>query len=266
MLPLTKDILYSFNNIMQKQRIALLLLSVILVVSCSKKVSTRPDETFDAEKVFTKANELMDKKDYEEARAAFFEIKNRDLTKKYAPLAQLRIADSYTKDEEFDRATEEYKRFLEIYPEHKYSSYAQYQIAMIYFNQIESSERGYGAASRALEEFERLKHMFPRNPYKNEIAVRIEKCKDTIADYEFIVGTFYYKKDSYDAAIKRFLILLQKFPGSKNEADVLYYLAMSYKKLSEKDKAAEYFRLLIEKYPNNKLVPEAKKELTAIKK
>ena len=208
----------------------------------------------------------MDKKDYEEARTALFEIKNRDLTKKYAPLAQLRIADSFIKEEEFERSIEEYKRFLEIYPEHKYASYAQYQIAMTYFNQIESSERGYGAASKALEEFEKLKRMFPRNPYKDVIEIRIAKCKDILADYEFIVGTFYYKKDSYDAAIKRFQGLLQRSPGFKKEADVLYHLAMAYKKLGKKDKAEEYFKRLIEKYPNSSLVPEAKKELSSIKK
>ncbi len=251
---------------MQKIRITLLLLSLLLVFSCSKKPSVKPDETFDVEKTFAKANELMDKKDYEEARTALFEIKNRDLTKKYAPLAQLRIADSFIKEEEFERSIEEYKRFLEIYPEHKYASYAQYQIAMTYFNQIESSERGYGAASKALEEFEKLKRMFPRNPYKDVIEIRIAKCKDILADYEFIVGTFYYKKDSYDAAIKRFQGLLQRSPGFKKEADVLYHLAMAYKKLGKKDKAEEYFKRLIEKYPNSSLVPEAKKELSSIKK
>lgn len=266
MPPLTKTALKSLNNNMQKIKIALLLLSLLFVIACSGKPTAKPDETFDAEKAFAKANELMGKKEYEEARTALLEIKNRDLTKKFAPLAQLRIADSYIKEEEPDRAIEEYRRFLEIHPEHKYASYAQYQIATIYFNQIESSERGYGAASKALEEFEKLKQMFPRNPYKDVIEARVEKCKDTIADYEFIVGTFYYKKDSYDAAIKRFESLLQRFPGFKKEADVLFRLAMSYKKLGKKDKAEEYFKRLIEKYPDNSLVPEAKKELSPIKK
>ena len=36
------------------------------------------------------------------------------------------------------------------------------------------------------------------------VEVRIEKCKNTIAEHEFLVGTFYYKKDSYSVAIKRF--------------------------------------------------------------
>ena len=250
---------------MQKIKIAFLLLSLLFVFSCSKETA-KPDQAFDAEKAFATANEQMERKEYEEARTSFFEIRNRDLTKKYAPLAQLRIADTYIQEEEPDRAVEEYKRFLEIYPEHKYASYAQYQVAMIYFNQIESSERGYGAASKALAEFEKLKQMFPRNPYRDILDARIEKCKDILADYEFVVGTFYYNKGSYEAAIKRFQALLQKYPGFRKEPEVLYSLAEAYKKHGNKEKASEYFKLLIEKYPNNNLVPEAKKELSPGKK
>ena len=109
-------------------------------------------------------------------------------------MAQLRIADSYTKEAEPDRAVEEYRKFLDIYPEHKYASYAQFQIAMIYFNQIEGPDRGYGGASKALEEFERLKRMFPRNPYRDIIEVRIEKCKNTIADTNFWLAHFITRK------------------------------------------------------------------------
>ncbi|NCO83468.1 MAG: hypothetical protein COS28_03375 [Nitrospirae bacterium CG02_land_8_20_14_3_00_44_33] len=251
---------------MKKIKTALLLIPIIAVLSCSGKPATKPAEVFDGPKSFAKANELMDKQEYEEARTALMEIKNRDLTKKYAPMAQLRIADSYTKEEETDRAVEEYRKFLDIYPEHKYASYAQFQIAMIYFNQIEGADRGYGGASKALEEFEKLKQMFPRNPYREIMAVRIEKCKNIIAEHEFLVGTFYYKKEAYPAAIKRFQGVLRRFPEFKQEAGVLYQLAMSYKKLGEKNKAEEYFKLLIEKHPKNSLIPQARKELLSIKK
>ncbi|MBI4685533.1 MAG: tetratricopeptide repeat protein [Nitrospirae bacterium] len=263
---MTKYKTHGFNNSMQKIVTAILFLSLVFVFSCSGKSTAKPNAAFDAEQTFARANELMDKKSYEEARTALTEIKSRDLTKKYAPLAHLRIADSYIKEEEPERAIEEHRKFLEIYPDHKYSYYAQFQISMAYFNQIEDSERGYGAASRALEEFEKLKKMFPRNPYKDIVDIRIEKCKDIIAEYEFLVGVFYFKKDSYDAAIKRFEGLLQRFPGFKKEADVLYNLALSYKKSGENERAFEYFSLLFKKYPNSNLIPEATKALSTIKK
>ena len=144
----------------------------------TKKPAVQPAEKFDPEKSFTTANELLEKKDYEKARAIFLEVKNRDQTKTFAPLAQLKIADSYVKEEEPELAVAEYRKFLDAYPDHQYASYAQYQIAMVYFDQIESPERGYGGAAKALEEFEKLKKMFPRNPYREAVDLKIEKCRN----------------------------------------------------------------------------------------
>lgn len=242
-----------------------LILMLLAVVSCSKK-EVKPDEAFDPEKSIARANELIDKKEYDDARKALIEVKNRDLTKKYAPLAQLKIADSYVKEEEYDLAVEEYKKFLDIYPDNTDASYAQYQIAMAYFVQIESYERGFGAAAKALEEFEKLKRMFPRNPFKETIDLRIEKCRNTMADYEFSVAEFYFKKGSYNAALGRYNQLISKFPYYKQEPLVLYHIAMCYKKLGDKDKTLVYLNRLIEKYPDDGLVKEAKKESASISK
>lgn len=239
---------------------------LLAVVSCSGKKEIRPDAIFDAEKSLARASEMIDKKDYEDARKVLLEVKNRDLTKKYAPLAQLKIADSHAKEEDYDLAVAEYKKFLEIYPDHKYAPYAQYQIGMAYFVQIESPERGFGAAARALEEFEKLKRMFPRNPYREALELRIEKCKTTIADYEFLVAEFYYKKGSCNAALDRFRVLLLKFPEYKKEPIVLLHSAMCLKKSGEKDNAREYLTRLMEKYPNDKLFKEAQKEFASLSK
>jgi outer membrane protein assembly factor BamD len=137
---------------------------------------------------------------------------------------------------------------------------------MIYFNQIESPERGYGAASKALEEFEKLKKMYPRNPYKELIELRIDKCKTTMADYEFLVGEYYFKKGSFKAALGRFQSLRTKYPDYRKEPLVLYHIALSQKNIGNKDKAIEYLNLLIEKYPNDQLVKEARKMLAALSK
>jgi outer membrane protein assembly factor BamD len=248
-----------------KKYFLVVLLLCLSLLACGGKPALTPAEKFDPEKTFVKANEQLEKKNYEEARAAFFEVKNRDLTKSFAPLAQLKIADSYVQEEEPDRAVAEYRKFLDSYPDHQYAAYAQYQIAMVYFNQIESPERGYSGAAKALEEFEKLKQMFPRNPYKDIVDLKIEKSRNIMAEYEFLVGKFYYKKGSYNAAIGRFEGLLQKYPDYNGEAEALFLTGMSFRHLAEKDKASDYLARFIEKYPNNKLVKDAKKALSSLR-
>lgn len=236
------------------------------MISCSGKSGVKTPEAFDPEKAFQSANEFLEKKEYEEARAGFLEVKNRDMTKKFAPLAQLKIADSYEKEEQYELAVAEYKRFLDTYPDFQYAPYAQYQIAMVYFNQIEGPERGYSGAARALEAFEKLKTMFPRNPYKEVVDLRIQQCKNIIAEYEYLVGHFYYKKGSYNAAVGRFEGLLSDYPDYKEEAKVLYYAGISYKELGQNDKASQYLNRLIANYPNDSLVKDAQKELSKLNK
>jgi outer membrane protein assembly factor BamD len=249
---------------MKLTKYAAALVSLILLVSCSGKTAIKPVESFNAERDFAKANKLISEQNYTEARTLLLEIKNRDLTKKYAPLAELRIADSYVKEEQPDLAVAEYNKFLEMYPDNSYASYAQYQIAMVYFNQIESPERGYGGAQKALQEFEKLKTNFPRNPYREVVDLRIEKCRNTIADYEFLVGEFYMKKGSYNAAIGRYEGLLEKFPDYKKKEYVLLRLGTAYRKLGDREKAKEYLTRLVDKFPTSPLVRDAKKQLASL--
>jgi outer membrane protein assembly factor BamD len=237
----------------------------LFAFSCSGKKEIKPQETFDPEKAFVTANNLLEKKDYEKARSTFQEIKSKDTSKKYASLAQLKIADSYIKEDEPDLAISEYNKFLDAYPDNQYAPYAQYQIAMVYFDRIEDAARGYSYAAKAIEEFEKLKKKFPRNPYKDIIEIRIKQSNNIIAEHEFLVGEFYYKKDSYNAALGRFEELLKKYPDYTGEAEVLFYIGMSYKNLGQKDKASEYLKRFIKKYPNNKFVKEANKELLTLK-
>ncbi len=239
---------------------ALILLIALVAVfgGCSGK-QVKKDEDFDSEKFLARAAKLIDDNQYDEARKVLLEVKNRDTSKKYAPLAQLRIADSYIKDGDPDHGIEEYRKFLELYPDNQQASYVQYQIAMAYFSQIEGSDRGLGAARKAQQEFTRLKELYPRNPYREIITLRTEKCKNIIADGEFYVGQFYYKKESYRAAISRFEALLTQFPDYQGADHTLLLLGKSYKALKMTDKAREAFQTLIEKYPASEFVKEARK-------
>ena len=236
------------------------------LVPCAGESEIRSPEKFDAEKSFQLANKQLEDKEYEKARAGFLEVRNRDLSQKFAPLAQLKIADSYQKEEQFDLAVVEYRKFLDDYPDFQYAPYAQYQISMIYFNEIESPERGYGGAAKALKEFERMKSLYPRNPYKEIIDLRIQQCKNLIADYEYLVGEFYFKKGSYKAALGRFEGLLEKYPDYGHTAKVLYYTGVVYKGLAQQDKAKEFFSRVLEAYPNTSFAADAQEELASLNK
>lgn len=227
-----------------------------LLLSCGGKKPVKKEE-FDPVVYLKKADELVGKKEYEEARRLLLEIKNRESAKEYAPLAQLKIADSYLKEDEPELAIAEYRRFLELYPESTYAPYAQYSIAMSYFRRIEGPERGAGTAQKALEEFLKLERMFPRHPYGDVLPFRIQKCRNIIAEGELLIGKFYYKKGSYRAAIGRLEGIVKNFPDFKNLDEALYLLADSYKRLNMLEEAKQYLKMLKEKFPDSRFAKKA---------
>ncbi len=236
-------------------------LFVFLYVSgCGKDI--KPETSYDPEKYLAKSDELVNAKEYKEARKVLLEVKNRDTQKKYGALAHLKIADSYVREGEPDLAITEYRKFVELYPDNQYAPYAQYQIGMIYFGQIESAERGTGAARTALEEFNRLKKLYPRNPYRDIVELRIEKCRNILAEGDYLIAEFYFSKEAYKATVERLESLIARYPDYKREEVVLLLLGKALRELKDKNKANEVFDRLIKKYPSSKAAKEAKKLLS----
>ena len=251
------------NNNQYLRKGVLLLVVFLLCTGCAYFKKTKKDSVFKPEESLREANELIDKGYHEEAREVLEDIRARDASQQYAILARIRIADSYFEDGAYDEASIEYDDFLHIHQYHKYASYAQYRLAMCYFKRIGTVDISYSWAQKALEEFERLQRLYPRNPYMESTEVKINKCKTILAGYEIYVGNFYYKKGSYEAAIQRFSGMLRNYPDSIKAAEALYYIGLSYIQLGQRDRAVDALNDLIEKYPTFNLASHAKEIITS---
>ncbi len=242
-------------------RVFIPLFILLLIIGCSTTHKQAP-LVRDPEVLLREANEKLQNKDYDSARDKLEMARAVDVSKKYAPIIQLRLADTYFQEERYDEAIQEYNKFLDLHPYHKYAPYARYQIAMSYFDQVEDAERNYAEAGKALAEFEKIKRLYPRNPYREMIDHKIQTCRDILAAHEFYVGEFYFKNDSYKAAAERFSWLIKEYPNSPKVPDAMYQLALAYKKLGDMEKAALTAKTLIQKYPDSKFSREAEKAFT----
>ena len=246
---------------MRKLTLFLICLVLLFAVSCAKKDEVRPAAQYNMQESFARANELIAKKYYNEARRELELIKSRDTEMKYAPLAHLRIADTYLGEKEPEPAVEEYRKFLVLYPSHKYASYAMYQIGMVYYKQIEDYERGPDAAKRALKEFMDLNERYPRNPYRQNTVLYIKVSRRVLARHAFMVGEYYFKRKSYRPAVQRFAELLSQYPESDRVEETLYRLAVGHDRLGEKEQSQKYLNRLLTEYPKGDFAEKAKKDL-----
>ena len=256
------------KQIKQMQSVKILLLHLIIFIfifgCASDKTGIKENQPFNPEDSFKKANDLIEKKNYEEARKILEEVRTRDSSREYAVLAKLRIADTYFENESYEEAAGEYEAFLAVDSYNKYASYAQYKLALSLFKQIKTIDTSYSTVQRALSEFEKLRRNYPRNPYMDITESRIKACRQMLAEHEFYVGDFYYKKGAYTAAARRFNALLKDYPGSTREPEALYYLGLSYMNSGQHGLALSTLKTLIEKFPSLEISSKAQKQLSSI--
>jgi outer membrane protein assembly factor BamD len=225
-----------------KKILALFLL--MLLAGCTPK-----EPPFDAAVVFKEAEESMRTEAFEKARKGYQQIQEKSPDKSYDADLMLRIADTYYGEEKYSEAQVEYQAFLNYHPANKDAAYAQYQIAMCFYNDLTTIDRDPTPAHAVIKEMRKLLEKYPRSGYEEQARKYIAICTDRISEYELYVAHFYYKKKSYKAAVGRCEALLKKYPGSHAERDGLYYAGLSYLELGEKDLARARFETLAEKYP-----------------
>jgi outer membrane protein assembly factor BamD len=256
------NIINKHNSLHSIFRIGFIFILIILVFACSK--GKKDTSFFEPADMLKEADLLISEEKYEEARVILEDIRVKDTSQKYAIIARLRIADTFFEDESYEEAAVEYESFLSVHTRHRYASYAQFKLAMCYFKRIKAVDVSYSWARRALDEFEKLQHNYPRNPYLDISEERIKVCKRVLAEFELYIGRFYFKKGSFDAAVLRFNNILQTYPGSTSEPDALYYIGVSYNKMGQQDKAEVALNSLIEKYPSTEITGKAKELLASI--
>jgi outer membrane protein assembly factor BamD len=248
-------------------KLILTLFIFIIFISCSSdKSAVKKTPISDPTALFEEVKEKIAKRDFEEARSILKDIKAWDSSREYSSLAQIRIADTYYEETKYDEAVAEYRKFLDLHTYHKYSPYVQYRIAMSYFKRVNGIDTGSSFAQQALDEFVKLRKVYPRNPYMEITEKRIKRCKNILAEYEFYVGKFYMDKGSHHSAVQRFNNILKQYPDSKIESEAMYNLGLSYIDLGEEEKALESLSALIEKYPTIKLSASARELLASLKK
>ncbi len=225
-----------------KKIFAILFLAVI--AGCAAK-----EPPFDPVTAFREAEEDMHKEAFEKARKNYQAIQEKSPDKSYDAVLMLRVADTYYGEEKYSEALVEYQAFLNYHPAHKDAPYAQYQIAMCNYNDLTTIDRDPAPAYAVVKEMRKLLEKYPKSGYEEQARKYIAICTDWIASYELYVARFYYKKESYKAAITRCERLLQNYPGSSAEKEALYYAGLLYMELGEKDLARARFETLAQKYP-----------------
>lgn len=217
-----------------------ILCSLVLVLSsCS---TTDHIDSSTPEGAFKIAEEYEKDERYEEAIQRFQEIKNKNPYSRFAVLSELKIADLHFKREAYIEAQNAYLLFKDFHPKHPQSDYVTYQLALSYYNQLPPTiDRDLTVTDKAIIYFEEVINSYPNSSYAAEAKEKRMSCLKMKVQKELYIAQFYVKREHYDSALKRFEVVITKYPGLGYEAQALYGAAKSAYEIGEKEKANQYY-------------------------
>lgn len=182
----------------------------------------------------------------------------------YEPLVRLGLADStyYLGDDlSLIEARSKYLDFVTLYGDHERAPYAQFQAGMCSVKQIYSATRDQAQTKIAIADFQAVSDRWPTSDFARAARQFVGKGRDGLAEHEFIVGSFYRKKKSYDAATERYKELLDAYPEYRQKDKVYYWLGWTLTKNRNESDARTYLDRVVTEYPMSKYAKMAKEML-----
>jgi outer membrane protein assembly factor BamD len=238
------------------------LLAIAVVLSVMGCASKDVAESNSAEAAFKSAEEYEKDERYEEAITKFSEVRNKHPYSKYAVEAELHIADIHYKKESFIEAQGAYQLFKDFHPKNPKIDYVTFRLAMSYFNQLPgTTDRDLTPALKAIPFFNEVLTSFGQSQYAKEAAEKKEECLRMLAEKEAYIGHFYFVRDMYDSAAKRYAGLLSAYRGKGYDEQALYEGGVSAFESGDKESGNRWLNELMSKYPNSSYISKSKKAL-----
>ena len=184
----------------------------------------------------------------------------------YLAKAKLAIADSYYKEggsANWTQAIAGYKDFIVFFPFLEQASYAQVQVAMTHFKQMEKPDRDRTEAKAAEEEFQTFLQKYPKDPLVPKAEQYLRIVQEVLAEGDFRIGYYYYVKGDRRASAGRLLSLTKRYPLYSKSDEALWMLGDIFEKSEKKEIASVYYSRIVKDYPLSQLVPQAKQKLVA---
>jgi outer membrane protein assembly factor BamD len=183
----------------------------------------------------------------------------------YLAKSKLAIGDSYYKEggmAGLKQSIAEYKDFITFFPFLDESAYAQMQVGMAHFRQMEKPDRDHAEAVEAEAELQTFLEKYPNSPLAPQAQQHLRETQEVLAEGNFRIARFYFIRGANRAAGARLLELTSRYPLYSQADQANLMLAQIYEKTERNDIAGKYYAKIVQEYPLSPLAREAKSKLT----
>ena len=217
------------------KNLLILLLSIFLLFSCSKKnnksVIAEPTDEEKAISVYAEAVEALKKGDAFYAGKKFKEVEGLIPQGEWATKASLMASYSDYNRNAYSSAIFNLERHINNYPADKNIPYAHYLIAMCYYEQILDEKKDLEPLLKAKKKFEFIIQTYPDTDYAIDGRYKLDLIVDQLAAKEMSIARFYMKTEKWIPALNRLKIVVDEYDETVFIEEALHRLVEIYYKL-----------------------------------
>lgn len=185
-------------------------------------------EQFSAEEIFKSGQALLSTDDPNDAAERFSEVERLYPYSEWAERSVIMSAFSYHEAKEYEQSRSAAQRYLDFYPASGDAAYAQYLIALSFYDQIDDVSRDQGITFQALQALRTTIERYPETEYANSSLLKFDLALDHLAGKEMEIGRYYLKRGNFGAAINRFRVVVEDFQTTTHTPEALHRLVEAY--------------------------------------
>ncbi|SMO50863.1 outer membrane protein assembly factor BamD [Ruegeria faecimaris] len=242
---------------------AVLLTAVLTACNSGGADRNQNLEGFTPEQIFTRGEFELSENRSDDAAWYFSEVERLYPYSDWAKRALIMQAFSYHADENYEESRAAAQRYIDFYPTDEDAAYAQYLLALSYYDQIDEVGRDQGLTFQALQSLRTVIEVYPDSEYATSAVLKFDLAFDHLAGKEMEIGRYYLRQDHYTAAINRFRVVVEDFQTTSHTAEALYRLIEAYLSLGLVDEAQSAGAILGYNYQSSEWYDAGYKLLTS---
>jgi len=205
-----------------------LVLSLSACAGWRDRNNETPLEELDAQPIFQQAEAEMEAGNPDDAAVLFLEVERLHPYSDWARRALIMATYAYHQDRDYENSRATAQRFLDFYPADEDAAYAQYLLALSYYDQIDQVGRDQGLTYQALQALRVVIERYPDSEYAASAILKFDVAFDHLAGKEMEIGRYYLRRENYTAAINRFRVVVEQFQTTSHTPEALLRLVEAY--------------------------------------
>ena len=203
---------------------------------------------------FDWSKERFDGEKYSQAIRGFRDHLFRDPLDATADSARFLLAESYLESDQELLAANEFRQLATTRPNSALADDAQFGVCRAYWKLSPDVARDQEFTRSTIEECTRLVEFYPRSPLATDARAMIAEATQKLAAKDLRIGRWYYSRGLYQSSIIYLESVLETYPGSEVEPEVLALLHDAYSYVGFSREAEQIRERLLQAYPDS---PEA---------